>query len=450
MSESIYEFLWYVNNIMLALLQGGFLWYNLTPKFNKHLVFLITTVPFVFFVVSQKFVTFVAPSFLVLLPLAYYFVCAIALYKEKFRTKAFVAITIFALESCTTALLVPILNALGIGSNTPEANLILTPFLLVYTIIFIAFTYFRKRKLEGGSIRPASMLAFIIFPLSQMLLLDTCLILLNHFDWATENNPLSLFKDRDRTMLMIFAIVAVFSIAADVILFYVMNRSSQNEKLREALKMQEYQNSVNLEYYKNVEQNSVEARKIRHDLANMVQTACEIMESGTDSDKESAKKMLSQLKAEVADIKIERFCQNTLVNAIASNKAAECRKNEIDFDFDLRVPETLDIEEIDICKAYVNIFDNAINAAKAIDGKRYVKIKSFTDKDDGLLYISCENDVAPDYDEKKKSRNGEHGYGLRILRDTAEKYGGRLVTDDKGDTFTVVMTMRAASDSPKN
>ena len=450
MSESIYEFLWYVNNIMLALLQGGFLWYNLTPKFNKHLVFLITTVPFVFFVVSQKFVTFVAPSFLVLLPLAYYFVCAIALYKEKFRTKAFVAITIFALESCTTALLVPILNALGIGSNTPEANLILTPFLLVYTIIVIAFTYFRKRKLEGGSIRPASMLAFIIFPLSQMLLLDTCLILLNHFDWATENNPLSLFKDRDRTMLMIFAIVAVFSIAADVILFYVMNRSSQNEKLREALKMQEYQNSVNLEYYKNVEQNSVEARKIRHDLANMVQTACEIMESGTDSDKESAKKMLSQLKAEVADIKIERFCQNTLVNAIASNKAAECRKNEIDFDFDLRVPETLDIEEIDICKAYVNIFDNAINAAKAIDGKRYVKIKSFTDKDDGLLYISCENDVAPDYDEKKKSRNGEHGYGLRILRDTAEKYGGRLVTDDKGDTFTVVMTMRAASDSPKN
>lgn len=229
-----------------------------------------------------------------------------------------------------------------------------------------------------------------------------------------------------------------------------MNRSSQNEKLREALKMQEYQNSVNLEYYKNVEQNSVEARKIRHDLANMVQTAYEIVENGTGSDKESAKKMLAQLKAEVADIEIERFCQNTLVNAIASNKAAECRKSGIAFDFDLRVPETVGIEEIDICKAYVNIFDNAINAAKASDGKRYVKIKSFTDESDGMLYITGENDVAPDYEDKKKSRTGEHGYGLRILRDTAEKYGGRLVTDDKGDTFTVVMTMRAAADSPKN
>ena len=423
MSESIYEFLWYVNNIMLALLQGGFLWYNLTPKFNKHLVFLITTVPFVFLVVSQKFVTFVASSFLVLLPLAYYFICAAVLYKDKFRTKAFVSIAIFALESCFSAFLVTVLNILKIGSNDPEANLVLTPFLLVYTVIFLVFTYFRKRKLEGGAIKPTSMLAFIIFPLSQMLLLDTCMILLNHFDWAGENSPLSLFKDRDRTTIIIFAVVAIFSIAADVILFYVMNRSSQNEKLREALKMQEYQNSVNLEYYKNVEQNSVEARKIRHDLANMVQTACEIMENGTDSDKESAKKMLSQLKTEVADIKIERFCQNTLVNAIA---------------------------EIDICKAYVNIFDNAINAAKAIDGKRYVKIKSFTSEDDGMLYISGENDIAPDYEEKKKARTGEHGYGLRILRDTAEKYGGRLVTDDKGDAFTVVMTMRAAAGSPKN
>lgn len=67
-----------------------------------------------------------------------------------------------------------------------------------------------------------------------------------------------------------------------------------------------------------------------------------------------------------------------------------------------------------------------------------------------MLYISGENDIAPDYEEKKKARTGEHGYGLKILRDTAEKYGGRLVTDDKGDTFTVVMTMRVAADSPKN
>ena len=243
MSESIYEFLWYVNNIMLALLQGGFLWYNLTPKFNKHLVFLITTVPFTFLVLSQKFVTFVAPSFLVLLPLAYYFTKERITLEGGEQKKESVAMVtqlkVFALESCFTAVFVTVSNILKIGGSDPEANLVLTPFLLVYTVIFLVFTYFRKRKLEGGAIKPTSMLAFIIFPLSQMLLLDTCMILLNHFDWAGENSPLSLFKDRDRTTIIIFAVVAIFSIAADVILFYVMNRSSQNEKLREELKMQE-------------------------------------------------------------------------------------------------------------------------------------------------------------------------------------------------------------------
>ena len=264
---------------------------------------------------------------------------------------------------------------------------------------------------------------FISILIAQFSLVQ--ILLINHFNLNFGDSRLlsSIFGNYDNLVSISLFTSAIFNSIADIALFITMVHSSQNERLREELKMQEYQNSVNLEYYKNVEKNSVEARKIRHDFANMVQTAYEIMENGTDSDKESAKKMFAQLKAEVSDIKIERFCQNTLVNAIASNKAAECRKNDIDFDFDLRVPETLGIEEVDICKAYVNIFDNAINAAKAIDGKRYVKIKSFTDESDGMLYITGENNVAPDYEDKKKSRTGEHGYGLRILRDTAEKYG---------------------------
>ena len=43
-----------------------------------------------------------------------------------------------------------------------------------------------------------------------------------------------------------------------------------------------------------------------------------------------------------------------------------------------------------------------------------------------------------------------HAKAICIDFGTAEKYGGRLVTDDKGDAFTVVMTMRAAAGSPKN
>lgn len=438
-------------NILVSLLQSGFMWYNLTPKYNKYLTLFLSAVPFSLLSLAPEFMTFLPEPIPLLIAMAYSIASAIFLFKDKLRTRIFIWFATYVIILLVEALFIYSAVFFKIDSGSPDRILSASPYIISFSSAFLTlFTFLRKIKFKGIRSRKNETILFISILIAQFSLVQMLLINQFNLDFSTSNLLSSIFGNYDNLVSITLLISSMFNSIADIALFVTMIHSSQNEKLREALKMQEYQNSVNLEYYKNVEQNSVEARKIRHDLANMVQTACEIMENGTDSDKESAKKMLSQLKAEVADIKIERFCQNTLVNAIASNKAAECRKNEIDFDFDLRVPETLDIEEIDICKAYVNIFDNAINAAKAIDGKRYVKIKSFTDESDGMLYITGENNVAPDYEDKKKSRTGEHGYGLRILRDTAEKYGGRLVTDDKVDTFTVVMTMSAAADSPKN
>lgn len=438
-------------NILVSLLQSGFMWYNLTPKYNKYLTLFLSAVPFSLLSLAPEFMTFLPEPVPLLIAMAYSIASAIFLFKDKLRTRIFIWFATYVIILLVEALFIYSAVFFKIDSGSPDRILSASPYIISFSSAFLTlFTFLRKIKFKGIRSRKNETILFISILIAQFSLVQMLLINQFNLDFSTSNLLSSIFGNYDNLVSITLLISSMFNSIADIALFVTMIHSSQNEKLREELRMQEYQNSVNLEYYKNVEQNSVEARKIRHDLANMVQTACEIMENGTDSDKESAKKMLSQLKTEVADIKIERFCQNTLVNAIASNKAAECRKNEIDFDFDLRVPETLDIEEIDICKAYVNIFDNAINAAKAIDGKRYVKIKSFTDESDGMLYITGENNVAPDYEDKKKSRTGEHGYGLRILRDTAEKYGGRLVTDDKVDTFTVVMTMSATADSPKN
>lgn len=438
-------------NILVSLLQSGFMWYNLTPKYNKYLTLFLSAVPFSLLSLAPEFMTFLPEPVPLLIAMAYSIASAIFLFKDKLRTRIFIWFATYVIILLVEALFIYSAVFFKIDSGSPDRILSASPYIISFSSAFLTlFTFLRKIKFKGIRSRKNETILFISILIAQFSLVQMLLINQFNLDFSTSNLLSSIFGNYDNLVSITLLISSMFNSIADIALFVTMIHSSQNEKLREELRMQEYQNSVNLEYYKNVEKNSVEARKIRHDLANMVQTAYEIMENGTDSDKESAKKMFAQLKAEVSDIKIERFCQNTLVNAIASNKAAECRKNEIDFDFDLRVPETLGIEEVDICKAYVNIFDNAINAAKAIDGKRYVKIKSFTDESDGMLYITGENDIAPDYEEKKKARTGEHGYGLKILRDTAEKYGGRLVTDDKGDTFTVVMTMRASAGSPKN
>lgn len=438
-------------NILVSLLQSGFMWYNLTPKYNKYLTLFLSAVPFSLLSLAPELMTFLPEPVPLLIAMAYSIASAIFLFKDKLRTRIFIWFATYVIILLVEVLFIYSAVFFKIDSGSPDRILSASPYIISFSSAFLTlFTFLRKIKFKGIRSRKNETILFISILIAQFSLVQMLLINQFNLDFSTSNLLSSIFGNYDNLVSITLLISSMFNSIADIALFVTMIHSSQNEKLREALKMQEYQNSVNLEYYKNVEKNSVETRKIRHDLANMVQTAYEIMENGTDGDKEAAKRMFAQLKTEVSDIKIERFCENPLVNAIASNKAAECRKNNIEFDFDLRVPETVGIEEVDICKAYVNIFDNAINAAKAIDGKRYVKIKSFTDESDRMLYITGENNVAPDYEDKKKSRTGEHGYGLRILRDTAEKYGGRLVTDDKGDTFTVVMTMRAAADSPKN
>ena len=416
-------------NILVSLLQSGFMWYNLTPKYNKYLTLFLSAVPFSLLSLAPEFMTFLPEPVPLLIAMAYSIASAIFLFKDKLRTRIFIWFATYVIILLVEALFIYSAVFFKIDSGSPDRILSASPYIISFSSAFLTlFTFLRKIKFKGIRSRKNETILFISILIAQFSLVQMLLINQFNLDFSTSNLLSSIFGNYDNLVSITLLISSMFNSIADIALFVTMIHSSQNEKLREELRMQEYQNSVNLEYYKNVEQNSVEARKIRHDLANMVQIAYEIMENGTESDKESAKKMFAQLKTEVSDIKIERFCQNTLVNAIASNKAAECRKNDIDFDFDLRVPEDLGIEEVDICKAYVNIFDNAINAAKAIDGKRYVKIKSFTDESDGMLYITGENNVAPDYEDKKKSRTGEHGYGLRILRDTAEKYGGRLVT----------------------
>ena len=56
--------------------------------------------------------------------------------------------------------------------------------------------------------------------------------------------------------MIMLCIAAVLCIISDAVLFYIMSRSAQNEKLREELRIKDYQNALNLEYYRNLENSS--------------------------------------------------------------------------------------------------------------------------------------------------------------------------------------------------
>ena len=403
---TFFDAFWYVFNFLSIALVVVFLCMNLTPRFNRYAVFFLTLIPFSAIALAQHYFYDVPSVFFKIPAFAYYFISSIAYFKDKLRTRLFVSIVLMSFTYLVSALLITGCIACGLNPYDDIMTYIVSlPNTVGLIVLFGGFTYIRMKKHKNMILPSGQMATFIFFPLSQVIVMAAAMMIISYYGWFRDKNTGLPFLEDPR--------------------------------------IKDYQNALNLEYYKNVENSSNEVRKIRHDLANIIQTAYEVVHSGNEVDREAAERMLDQLRTEVADIKIEKFCLNTLVNVIASNKANECRKNDIAYDFDLNVPRFVGIEDVDICKAYVNIFDNAINAAKALEENRYIKIRSFVDENDGMLYISSENAVAPDYEEKKKKRTGDHGYGLKILEETAEKYGGHAAANQSGGIFTCVFAARA-------
>ena len=90
------------------------------------------------------------------------------------------------------------------------------------------------------------------------------------------------------------------------------------------------------------------------------------------------------------------------------------------------------IDDMDICIIFGNALDNAIEACKKIENKseRYIHIKNVVLPEYMLLNISnsfsgeFKTENALFVTTKKDSEN--HGFGLKNIRSSVEKYGGTM------------------------
>ena len=134
--------------------------------------------------------------------------------------------------------------------------------------------------------------------------------------------------------------------------------------------------------------------------------------------------------------KLERFCNVETLNYVLSDYAAKCRKEEIDFSFDIAL-DTIGVDEILFCSILSNALDNALNAQKLLpSGKRRIRLmlKYSGEK----LLLSVKNPVGQPVlfaDGLPISGKKGHGYGTQSIRYMTERLGGNCQFSQQGDTF---------------
>lgn len=127
---------------------------------------------------------------------------------------------------------------------------------------------------------------------------------------------------------------------------------------------------------------------------------------------------------------------------ILQNAAARAADLGVTFTVSAPLPEKLGIDESDLCSLLINMLDNALDAASKAAGSRKVSVSMKVVQD--ILSVKCENSYSgplqPDENggfASTKPAPEEHGWGIRQMRQIAEKYNGILDITSTDSRFTI-------------
>lgn len=246
-------------------------------------------------------------------------------------------------------------------------------------------------------------------------------------------------------------LLLVLASAALFVLMQFIPVLARKEQVEEKMRMYE----MNRSYYENLEKQQQEIRILRHDMANHLQVI-----SGLDGERQQ--EYIEKLTGSFAMSEQVMFCENRVINSVLNAKHSAAKNGGIGFQTRVSVPEKLGVDDVDLCALLGNAMDNAIEAClKCPEGRRYVNGVIKVEK--GIFAVKIENSVAEDtigsgsslladgLPATTKKASQDHGFGLRSMKEIAERYGGSLELSVAEDgTKAVLLVWLSLTPADKN
>ena len=160
-----------------------------------------------------------------------------------------------------------------------------------------------------------------------------------------------------------------------------------------------------------------------------------------EQDGEKRESYLQEMERMVKNFNADIVTGNGVLDTILTRKNAYCVQNNINFTCLVDGKLLSFLETLDICSIFGNALDNAIESVKKNPGpdKRLIRLKAFNQN--SFLIISLENyceekiDLREGLPETTKEDKGNHGYGLKSIKYTVEKYGGTMTLHAENNWF---------------
>lgn len=308
--------------------------------------------------------------------------------------------------------------------------IILSRLILFVGLIILSRISTKKNNSVTADMSDKEWIQFLIFPIFTI-----CAVMLM---------TSSVIKSYHSDIIAIYYIIAIGLIVLNLVVFHLISEileNSRNMKEAEALRQQSI---GQLELYNSMRENYNIQRQRTHEYKNQIVCMDMLMK----------KKDYSKLEDYIGNISDGLDAQldmvdtnNDVVNAIFNAKYYEAIKNNVLVVLKINDLSDIKISDNDIVTILSNLLDNAIEAAKQCDiGKRIVKIKMLYE--DAVLSIAVSNSYKAEpvltedgYIRTTKKDREEHGWGMRNVVTTLEKYNAEYIIDYKNGEFVFSIIM---------
>lgn len=298
-------------------------------------------------------------------------------------------------------------------------------FLIVfYGIMFYAAYVFQKKQLgKSGTYHVAwkEVISAGIIAVGAFLI--------SNISYVYPNTPLS-----GQSRAEIFYIRTLVDLAGGVMLIAQQDRWRD---MQTRLELDSINGLLQRQYeqYRQSRENIEAINRKYHDLKHQIGVI------RLEASAEKREEYLNQLESGVEGIGSMQKTGNDVLDTILFSKQLYCAKHQINMTVVADGARLDFMDVMDICSVFGNALDNAIESVLKLPDKekRLIRIAVYTQNN--FLMIRVENyfegplQMEEGEFKSTKQDKSQHGYGIKSIRYTAEKYGGSISTEAQDNWF---------------
>ncbi|MCH5267079.1 MAG: GHKL domain-containing protein [Lachnospiraceae bacterium] len=284
--------------------------------------------------------------------------------------------------------------------------------MVLFFIVLQIRRYFSKNS--GGMLTEMGWTRFIVLPVFTIISITA---MLANFDMAD-------ISEQQKSVLLC---IALGILAMNIFVFYLIYDIIEREVQITENKMilERVKNETGM--YQQIWENYDLQRKREHEYKSQLSVIATLAQK---REFDELNHYLEKFSDEIAHRMDAIDTNNVIVNAILNTKWWEARQKGITFVFKVNDLSNLRIGEEDIVIILSNLLNNAIEACEKCENKT-LKLKFIKEKEDVIISVINTYGEKPIMSGGKYKTNKKdalrHGFGIRNVKETVEKYGGTCV-----------------------